>query len=125
MATPGNMLERGSDWLERMRTTHMSSPVEYRRPPATEALTVNATFGRTDIEIADEGGTTIESHVWDFLILAEELTVGEPEPGDVIAANGRQYEVMALGDDIKGWRWSDPYRQTYRIHTKDIGAPPE
>jgi len=125
MATPGNMLERGSDWLERMRTKHMSSPVEYRRPPALPGVTVNATFGRTDIKIADEGGVTINGHVWDFLILAEELSVGEPEPGDVIVANDRQYEVMALGNDIKGWRWSDPYRQTYRIHTKDIGAPPE
>jgi len=117
-----DLLKQGSDWLERMRTTHMSSPIEYRRPPATESVTVNATFGRTEIELADEGGTTIASHVWDFLILAEELTVGEPEPGDVIVANGRRYEVMALGDDIKGWRWSDPYRQTYRIHTKDIRA---
>ncbi|MBI1373630.1 MAG: hypothetical protein GC159_12950 [Phycisphaera sp.] len=117
-----NMLKRGSDWLERMRTAHMSSPVKYRRPPATEAVIVNATFGKTNIEIAEEGGTTIESHVWDFLILAEELSGPEPEPGDVIAADGRLYEVMALGNDIKGWRWSDPFRQTYRIHTKDIGA---
>jgi hypothetical protein len=115
------MLERGSDWLERMRTAHCSSPVEYRRPPAVEAVIVNATFGRTEIELADEGGITINGHVWDFLILAEELGA-DPEPGDVIVANGRQYEVMALGDEIKGWRWSDPYRQTYRIHTKDIGA---
>jgi len=124
-----NLLKRGSDWLEQKRTAHMSSPVGYRRPPATTSVTVNATFGRTDVKIADEppgAGTTIESHVWDFLILAEEFSNAfsgeEPEAGDVILANGRQYEVMALGDDIRGWRWSDPFRQTYRIHTKDIGV---
>lgn len=118
-----DMLKRGSEWLEQMRTAHMSSPVEYQRPPVPDGVVVNATFGRTDIEIADEGtggGVTIVGHVWDFLILAEELGA-DPEPGDVIVANDRNYEVMALGDDIKGWRWSDPYRQTYRIHTKDTG----
>ena len=67
-----------------------------------------------------ESGLTINSQVWDFLILAEELGF-DPEPGDVIVANGRRYEVMNLSGE-GCWRWSDPYRQTYRIHTKDIGA---
>jgi hypothetical protein len=39
----------------------------------------------------------------------------------VIAANGRKYEVVNLGGE-GCWRWNDPYRQTYRIHTKEIGA---
>jgi len=117
-----NLLRRGSDWLEQMRTAHCSSPVEYRRPPTPGGVTINATYGRTEVELADERGLTITTHVWDFLILAEELVGPEPEPGDVIAADGRLYEVMALGDDIRGWRWSDPFRQTYRIHTKDTGA---
>ena len=41
-------------------------------------------------EVADESGLTINGQVWDFLILADELGF-DPEPGDVIAANGRQY----------------------------------
>jgi len=114
----GDLLRQGSQWLEQQRTAHCSSPVEYRRPP--DAYTVNATYGKTDVEVADESGLTITAGVWDFLILADELGL-EPEPGDVIAANGRKYEVMNLcGEGC--WRWSDPYRQTYRIHTKDIGA---
>lgn len=120
----GDMLRDGLTWLEQMRTAHCSSPVEYRAPGRTpDAYTVNATYGKTDVEVADEtsrGGLTINSQVWDFLILADELA-SEPGPGDVIAANGRLYEVMALGPDFRGWRWSDPYRTTYRIHTKDIG----
>jgi hypothetical protein len=112
-----DLLRQGSQWLEQMRTAHCSSPVEYRREP--DAVTVNATYGRTEAEVADESGLTVRSHVWDFLILADELGM-EPEPGDVIAADGRRYEVMNLGGE-GCWRWSDPYRQTYRIHTKDIG----
>ena len=113
----GDLLQQGSQWLEQQRTAHCSSPVEYRRPP--DAKSVHATYGRTVFEVADESGLTINGQVWDFLILAEELGF-DPEPGDVIAANGRRYEVMNLSGE-GCWRWSDPYRQTYRIHTKDIG----
>ena len=113
----GDLLRQGSQWLEQMRTAHCSSPVEYRRPP--DAVTVSATYGKTDVELADESGLTVSAHVWDFLILADAIGF-EPEPGDVIAADGRRYEVMNLGGE-GGWRWSDPYRTTYRIHTKDIG----
>ena len=114
----GDLLRQGSQWLEQMRTAHCSSPVEYRRP--LDAVTMNATYGKTDFEVADESGLKIGSHVWDFLILADALGF-EPEAGDVIVADGRRFEVMNLGGD-GCWRWSDPYRQTYRIHTKDIGA---
>ena len=114
----GDLLQQGSQWLEQQRTAHCSSPVEYRRPP--DARTVHATYGRTRFEVADESGLTVDAQAWDFLILADELGL-VPEAGDVIAANGRRYEVMNLGGE-GCWRWSDPYRQTYRIHTKDIGA---
>ncbi len=120
---PGcDLLRQGSQWLEQMRRAHCSSPVEYRRDGAVHQ--VHATFGSTDYEVADESGLTIGAHVWDFLILADELPGIEPQAGDVIVANGRLYEVMPLGGDIRGWRWSDPYRQTYRIHTKDIAPEP-
>ena len=112
-----NLLKRGSDWLEQQRKEHCSSQVEYRRDGQT--YDVVATFGKTDLEVADESGLTVQSHVWDFLITAADLNF-EPEAGDVIAANGRKYEVMDLGSE-GCWRWSDPYRVTYRIHTKDVG----
>lgn len=113
-----DLLRQAAQWLEQMRTAHCSSLVEYRRPP--DAYTVHATYGKTGFEVADESGLTIDAQVWDFLILADALGF-DPEPGDVIAADGRRYEIMNLGGE-GCWRWSDPYRQTYRIHTKDIGA---
>ncbi len=112
-----DLLRWGADWLERMRTTHCSSPVEYRRDGQTQ--TVSATYGKTDVQVADESGLTIGSFVWDFLVLAADLGF-EPKAGDVIAADNRLYEVLDLAGE-RCWRYSDPYRQTYRIHTKDIG----
>jgi hypothetical protein len=116
----GDLLRDGLNWLEQQRTAHCSSQVTYRRE-ATE-LVVNATFGRTEYEVEDEYGIRVAAQVTDFLILAEELspTFGEPKAGDRIVADGRLYEVMALSGQ-GFWRWSDPYRTTYRIHTKDVG----
>jgi len=120
-----DLLRQSAAWLEQMRTAHCSSQVEYRPAPTDGSplpgVTVNATFGKTDYQIADESGLTIGSHVWDFLILASELA-REPQPGDVIVADGRKFEVLPLGTDFRGWRWSDPFRGTYRIHTKDSGG---
>ena len=39
--------------------------------------------------------------------------------GDTIAYGGRTFEVMAPGGEPV-WRWSDPYHQVYRIHTKCV-----
>jgi len=113
-----DLLKQGSDWLEQMRTEHCSSQVEYRRD--VQMLTVSATFGKTDYEVADDYGLKIGASIYDFLILATDLGL-EPEVGDVIAANGRKYEVLDFGTE-GCWRWSDPYRTTMRIHTKDIGS---
>ncbi len=118
---PGNdLLRKGAAWLEQMRTAHCTSPVVYQRSPASYEL--QATFGRTTYEVADEAGLTVQAQAWDFLILAADLPM-EPKPGDLITAQGREYQVLNLGGD-GCWRWSDPYRTTYRIHTKDIGAVP-
>jgi hypothetical protein len=112
-----NLLQDGLAWLEQQRTAHMTSPVTYRRAGQADAE-VQATFGKTDYEVADGYGAMIRSHVIDFKILADELGF-EPQASDVIVADGRKYEVLAIAGEE--WRWSDPYRTTFRIHTKDIG----
>ena len=116
----GDLLRQGGQWLEQQRTAHCSSQVTYCRE-AVE-LVVNATFGRTEYEVEDEYGLRVGAQVTDFLILAEEFspTFDEPEAGDQIVADGRLYEVMPLSGQGH-WRWSDPYRITMRIHTKDMG----
>lgn len=118
-----DLLRQGAQWLEQMRTSHCSSPVTYRRDGEADVI-VAATYGRTEYQGVDESGLTVAGHVIDFLINRDALAgiPGAPEPGDLIIADGRQYEVVPLGEDFKGWRWSDPYRTTYRIHTRDIGT---
>ena len=120
-----DLLREGLNWLEQQRTAHMTSPVIYRRAGSggQADAEVQATFGKTDYEVAGDysgGGATIRTHVIDFLILADELG-HEPQASDVIVADGRKYEVMDLAGE-GAWRWSDSYRTTFRIHTKDTGA---
>ena len=114
-----DLLRTGVEWLAQKRAAHCASAESYRRFGQADQSVV-ATYGRTDVEVADESGLTIIAHVWDFLINVESLAL-EPEPGDVIIADGRRYEVMRLGGG-GCWRWSDSYRVTMRIHTKDVGA---
>lgn len=116
----GDLLRDGLTWLEQQRTAHMTSPVTYSSSRAGQAdVIVQATFGKTNYEVADDYGATIQTHVIDFLILAEQLGF-EPQAGDDIIADGQYYEVMNLSGE-GCWRWSDPYRATYRIHTKEVG----
>jgi hypothetical protein len=117
--TVGDLLRQGSQWLEQMRTTHCSSPVTYRR--GEEEHEVNATFGRTEYEVADDYGLTVGAQVTDFLLLAVDFPFNEPQPGDRIVADGVVYEVLSLAGQGH-WRWSDPYRTTMRVHAKEVGA---
>jgi len=112
-----NMLRTGTSWLGNQRVAHASSEVTYRT--LTGTCTVNATYGDTRVDVTDESGMTVVAKVWDFIIKASELEA-EPEPGDIITADGNQYEVMNLGGEA--WRYSDPYRTAYRVHTKNIGS---
>lgn len=112
-----DLLRDGIAWLGQQRVAHCSGQVTYLRE--ADSVTVNATYGNTRVDIIDESGMTITAKVFDFLIQANELSF-DPEPGDVIVADGRRYEILNLSGEC--WRWSDPYRTTYRIHTKEIGA---
>ncbi len=117
----GDLLRQGGQWLEQMRRAALSSQVTYRRGAQEQAL--SATFGRTQYEVQDESGLLVAAHVTDFLVAAAEFepVFGEPQPGDQVVADGATYEVLSLGNQGH-WRWSDPYRTTMRIHTKQVGT---
>ena len=112
-----NLLNNGLDWLEQRLLGFCSSPVEYRRE--AQSQTVDAVYGKTDFEVEDNNGISVSSFIWDFLIDAQGLGL-EPESGDIIVVNERQFEVMKLSGQ-GCWRWTGPNRRTYRIHTKDVG----
>lgn len=120
-----DLLRTGSDWLETQRTEHMTSTVVYSRGDFD--VEVPATIGRTEFEVDDGFGVLVRTESRDYLILAENLVLdGQPtlpERGDRIReTEGSQtvvYEVMAPGKEPP-WRYSDPYRRTLRIHTKQV-----
>lgn len=113
-----NMLNNGLDWLEQKMADYCSSPAEYRRE--AQSYPLSAIFGKTEFEVENDEGISVGAFVWDFLI-ASELLGFEPEAGDIVAADGRLFEVMNL--PAQGcWRWTSPNRKTYRIHTKEVGS---
>jgi hypothetical protein len=139
-----DLLEQASAWLDRMRAAHMSRPVTYCRPGTGEdsegeqSVEVQATVGRTVFETADAYGVVERSESRDFLVTAADLVLdGQavlPERGDRIRETqvatgdspGRDgktfvYEVMAPGKESP-WLWSDLYRRTLRIHTKQVAV---
>jgi len=113
-----NLLQQGSQWLADTLKASAASEVEYRRD--AEAFSVHAVFSKTDYELQDESGLTIGGFACDFIVAAADLP-WDPEIGDVIAANGRKYQVLDLGSE-GCWRWTDGHQTMRRILTKDIGS---
>jgi len=122
-----DLLEHGAAWLEGQRTKHLARPVLYERGAAS--VEVQATVGRTLFEVTDDYGVVQRTESRDFLILAADLTLGGaavlPERGDRVreTQDGRTYvyEVMAPGKEPP-WRFSDAYRRTLRVHTKQVAV---
>lgn len=121
----GDLLDRGSAFLDDQRHKHMSRTVVYQR--GAEAKEVLATIGRTEFEQADDAGLIHRVESRDFLVRAADLDLGAgpilPRAGDQVRETvGTQvfvYEVNAPGGQPP-FRFSDPYRKSLRIHTKHI-----
>jgi len=116
-----NMLNDGLDMLDAARAASMSSDAVYSR--GSTSVTVAATAGDYQYEVATEGGSVITAHVQDFIVSKDELLLGdavvEPMIGDRVTLEGRTYEVLDLAGG-GAWRWSGPPGWAYRIHTKEI-----
>ena len=124
-----DLLERGSSWLEDMRTRFAARKVIYQRGlvgsgPSAE---VRATIGQTSFDVDNGTGALIRVESRDYLILTVDLVLaGQPElpkPGDTIretlAGDVLTYEVMSPAPSAEPhFRYSDPWRKTLRIHTK-------
>ena len=120
-----DLLEQGSAWLDQQRVQHMSRSVTYCRGESSVEL--QATIGKWTFEIDDGMGVLEKIESRDFLILTAELVLaGEatlPQRGDRIKETSGDkvyvYEVLAPGKE-DCWRYSDPYRNTLRIHSKHV-----
>ncbi|NLE57922.1 MAG: hypothetical protein GX616_06145 [Planctomycetes bacterium] len=121
----GDLLERGSAWLDDQRTRHLTRLVQYQR--GGESVEIAATVGRTVFEQSDDYGIIHRTESRDYLVLATDLLLASvqtlPKAGDRIRETDGDkvfvYEVMAPGGE-PAYRFSDPYRRTLRIHTKQV-----
>lgn len=118
-----DVLGSGLAWLERQRQQFLTKPVRYRR--AAQEVAASATVGTTIFRLDVGPGITERIEARDFLIAATDLAAltgfGQPQRGDRVieddATTRHHYEVIAPGHEPV-WRWSDPNRACYRIHTK-------
>ena len=120
-----DLLNTSSAWLEDQREAFLSRTVIYQR--GADTVEVTATIGRTLFAVDNGDGAALRVESRDYLIRAARLVLD----GDVILPrSGDQvhemqdgvifiYQVMAPGDEPV-WRYSDPYRRTLRIHTKQV-----
>lgn len=125
------MIAQGNDFLRRQRRAHMSTTIEYRRGnDRTPGIT--ATRGRSEFEQNDTEAVRVvaELHDWiidraDLLLEAGGDTPQTPRAGDVIAHTIgdtiHKYEVMTV-PGFGCYRFTNPSRDVYRIHTKAIGT---
>ena len=120
-----DLLQKASAWLEDQRTKFLTQSVVYQR--GTDTAQVPATVGETVFQIDDGAGALLRVESRDYLIRAVDLVLAGnavlPKRGDRIReTSGTQvivYEVVGPGDE-PCWRWSDAYRQTLRVHTKQV-----
>ena len=120
-----DLLKIACDWLGGMRLKHASQLVTYSRD--NSSVDVQATLGKTDYQVADESGLTVQATATDFLISGDQIVLDGirtlPRLGDRIRMpDGEQVKVYEVLDLAGGghYRPSDPYGQTLRIHTKQV-----
>jgi len=117
-----DLLGAGFAWLDQQRERFLTRSVTYSR--GSQAVTVPATIGHTVFRLDTGPGVTERIEARDYLIAAAHLAgFGLPRRGDQVieeaAGQRHTYEVLAPGREPH-WRWSDPNRRCYRIHTKHL-----
>lgn len=122
-----DLLATGAAWLSAQLRAHAATMVIYRR--GGQSVSLPATIGKTMLEQADEAGANIRGQVRDYLIAVADLQLGgqwiTPRRGDQIEETDESgvthvYAVLPIASEPE-WRYSDPHRQTFRIHTKKVG----
>ena len=125
-----DILKDGATWLADQRRAFMTRTVTYER--GNDAVDLPATVGQTDFNLTDDYGAAIRYVSRDFLIAVADLVLNgtptEPKRGDrireTVGGVTHVHEVMGPGGSDADWRYSDPHRTTYRIHTKRISQEP-
>ena len=121
-----DVLSTGAAWLSSQLKAKAGTSITYRRKNGG-SVTVTATIGQTTHDTAGDFGTILTWQSRDYLINVADLVVNgqtiTPQRGDKIVETAgsveHTYEVMG-DNDLPAWRFSGPYRNKFRIHTKQI-----
>jgi len=121
-----DLLEQSAQWLRAMNRQFRGKTVVYRRGAAQKEII--ATVGRTVFTVDTGYGLFERVESRDYLVDVEELAdLGIPLRGDkvreAVGNSVHVFEVLAPGQEPH-FRYSDPGRTVYRIHTKHVGTEP-
>ncbi|RLC78695.1 MAG: hypothetical protein DRI61_09445 [Chloroflexi bacterium] len=115
-----DMMNDGSEWFAEQIKANCSEPVVYHR--GAESVSLSATIGNTEFEVADEYNTIQTFRSRDFIITKSDLIIGGsatyPVAGDTVVEGAETFEVVSPGGS-QCYR-EDDYGQLYRIHTKKL-----
>jgi len=119
-----DLLEQSQEWLTSMNRIYRSRQVIYAR--GAQEKEVPALVGKTVFKVDKGYGLFERVEARDYLVEVVDLAeFGEPERGDGVkdTLNGKVeiFEVMAPGGEPH-FRYSDPYRKVFRVHTKHVGT---
>jgi len=119
-----DLLEQSQEWLTSMNRIYRSRQVTYAR--GAQSKEVPAAVGKTVFKVDTGYGLFERVEARDYLVEVADLAeFGEPQRGDRVkdTPNGKVelFEVMAPGGEAH-FRYSDPYRKVFRIHTKHVGT---
>jgi len=120
-----DLLKTGSDWLGQMQQKHAAQPVTCTRQGSAQQVAIDATLGRTDYEVNDEFTGAVTAEAVDFVVPTADLS-WIPQEGDQFRLTYDDgtvgvYEVMSIPGEGH-YRYSDPYHQRLRIHTKKVAT---
>ncbi|MBI3866814.1 MAG: hypothetical protein HY290_33460 [Planctomycetia bacterium] len=125
-----DLLQSGLAWLAQKLKQHASRQVTYER--GVNSVVLLATPAKTQFEQSDTSGLKVDSEIRDFLIAPADLVLaGEmvlPERGDLIRESDGStlhlFEVVPVGGEPP-YRYTDPYRNLFRIHVREIDTEQE
>lgn len=118
------LLSRGMALLNRLEQVAAGVDVTYAR--GAQTLDVTAVVGRTAYAqtAPSPGGASLVYGDRDYLILAADLTLGEPAEGDrvteTIEGVACVFECMKPDTGEPAYRYSDATRTVWRIHVKQV-----
>lgn len=114
-----NVMRFSEEFLDMQLEKYAGENVTYCPHGVGQAREVTAVVGKGLFRVTDVNGFSVLTRTVDFMIAASALDA-EPQKGDSIMRNGRQYEVFRPNNE-PCWRWSGNNHDTYRIHTHVVG----